>query len=248
MVGGTVTSASKAETLRTVETPGLPVDAPASIARGRRFRVRPLALLGSLLLAAAAVYGSGVLAPGPPAPVAPAAPVRAPFDARGQVSARATARVASLIGGVVREVIVRPGARVREGDALARVKTPDGGVEALSAPFGGTVLTVPVQIGDSVLAGMPVVVVGDLSQLQVESTDVDEYLIGSLRVGQAVQVEADAVPGRVYSGRITSLALATEPGAGGRPHYPAKIALDDADGSLRPNMNVRLRFIGLPGR
>jgi HlyD family secretion protein len=97
-------------------------------------------------------------------------------------------------------------------------------------------------MGDSVLAGTPIAVVGDLSQLRVESTDVDEYLIGSLRVGQSVQIEADALPGRVFEGRVTTIALATEPGAGGRPHYPVKIALTAADSSLRPNMNVRLRF------
>jgi multidrug efflux pump subunit AcrA (membrane-fusion protein) len=215
----------------------------------RRLRRPWLVAVGLLAIVAAAVYASGLVSPQAAAPAATPPPaVRAPFDARGRVAARATARVASLVGGVVREVPVQPGDRVREGDPLARVKIPDGTIEPLSAPFGGTILSVPVQVGDSVIAGAPVVVVGDLSQLQVESTDVDEYLIGSLRPGQAVQVEADALPGRVFNGRITALALATEPGAGGRPHYPAKISLENADMSLRPSMNVRLRFAGLPGR
>jgi multidrug efflux pump subunit AcrA (membrane-fusion protein) len=239
MVTGRATSAHDARTAGPIGAIA-PIPAP-------RLRWRPV-LLVLLLIAAVAAYGWQRVAPAPPSAAAPPAPVRAPFDARGQVTARATARVASLFGGVIREVSVRPGDRVREGDALARVRTPDGSIEALSAPYAGTVLTVPVQIGDSVLPGVPLVVVGDLGEMRVESTDVDEYLVGSLRIGQSVQVEADAVPGRVFDGRIATVALATEVGAGGRPHYPVKIVLDGADSALRPNMNVRLRFAGQPGR
>ena len=45
----------------------------------------------------------------------------------------------------------------------------------LVAPWRGTITDIPVHVGDTVPVGAVVASMGDLSRLQVETTDVDEF-------------------------------------------------------------------------
>jgi multidrug efflux pump subunit AcrA (membrane-fusion protein) len=209
----------------------------------RRSR-RPWLVVGAvvvLLLGALAVSGS--LAPAP-APTPVPSPVRLPYDARGRVVPVLQARVAAIQGGVVRALPKQPGVAVADREELARLETTGGAVEVLSAPYAGTVLAVPVRLGDTVPPGTVVAIVGDLSQLRVETTDVDEYLIGRLRIGQPVELSVDALPGQTLTGRVESVSLVAQAGTGSRLHYPVTVALDRADPALRASMTARLRLGG----
>ena len=76
----------------------------------------------------------------------------------------------------------------------------------------------------------------------VETTDVDEYLISRLKLGQALDVSVDALADRTFQGRVVSIALLPELGSGGDQQYPVKIALEGADPRLRPGMTARIRL------
>jgi multidrug efflux pump subunit AcrA (membrane-fusion protein) len=198
----------------------------------------------AVLLAAGALLSGG--APGPAPTPGAAAPAAAPYDARGKVVPATQARVTTLQGGVVRSLRGQPGTVVADREELARIETPSGGVEVLVAPFTGTLLSLPVQVGDGLMPGSPVAVVGDLTSLRIETTDVDEYLIGTLRVGQPVEATVDALgaAGRAgaVTGRVLGITLLPEAAAGGDAHYPVLIQLDRTDPGLRPGMSARLRF------
>jgi hypothetical protein len=215
----------------------------------RRRRLIALGLVVAALVVVGAVLSQGA-APGRAAPTA-APPTQVPYDARGKVVPIAQARVVSLQGGVVRALHGQPGTAVAEREELARVETATGGVEVLVAPFAGTLLAVPVQVGDGLLPGTLVAAVGDLSALRVETTDVDEYLVASLRVGQPVEITVDALgaSGRptALTGRITGITLLPQASPTGDQHYPVLVTLDRADPALRPGMSARLRF-GRSGR
>jgi HlyD family secretion protein len=200
--------------------------------------------VGGLAVVAALVLGSGAVSGPAETPAAQPAPVRLPYDARGRIVPALQARVATIRGGVVRELPRVAGARVAARDELARLEAADGSIEVLSAPYGGTVLTVPVQLGDTVAPGQQVAVVGDLRELRVETTDVDEYLINRVEIGQPVELTVDALPGRTLNGRVVAVSLVAQAGAGGRLHYPVTVTLDRSDPSLRPSMTARLRFGG----
>jgi multidrug efflux pump subunit AcrA (membrane-fusion protein) len=207
----------------------------------RRPRRRwPLAA-GAVVLVLLALRASGALAPAP-APTPVASPVRLPYDARGRVVPVLQARVAAIQGGVVRALLKPPGANVADREELARLETTGGAVEVLSAPYAGTVLAVPVRLGDTVPPGTVIAIVGDLSRLRVETTDVDEYLIGKLKIGQPVELSVDALPGQTLTGRVESVSLVAQAGTGSRLHYPVTVALDRADAALRASMTARLRF------
>ncbi|NOZ05453.1 MAG: HlyD family efflux transporter periplasmic adaptor subunit [Chloroflexi bacterium] len=72
----------------------------------------------------------------------------------------------------------------------------------LIAPFDGTVAHRLVQAGEIVAPGIPVLSLGDLSQLVVETNDLSEVSIANVRAGQQVSVEVDALPGKKFAGQV----------------------------------------------
>ena len=54
----------------------------------------------------------------------------------------------------------------------------------LAAPFAGTIGTVYARVGEAVTPGQPLVTIGDLGQLQIETTDLSETDVARVREGQ----------------------------------------------------------------
>jgi hypothetical protein len=86
------------------------------------------------------------------------------------------------------------------------------------------------------------VTIGDLSRLQVETTDVDEFLIGKLALGQAVRLTVDALDGRQWDGVVSRITLQPQPASGRDEHYPITIDLTGPTTELRPGMTVRVQW------
>ena len=98
------------------------------------------------------------------------------------------------------------------------------------APFDGTVGMVQVRQGEQVRQGDPIVTLGDLSTLRVETTDLDEIDVARVQVGQSVDVTFDAFPDRVFEGRVVRINPMAE-ATGGGVSYTTIIELEDlADG------------------
>lgn len=191
-----------------------------------------------LLVAGVAVWRQTAGAPPPAAPTATPGPR---FGARGVIKPVAQARVGSVGGGVVSSLSVREGDAVQSHQEIARITGP-AGTEVLVAPWAGTIAGVMVQRGDTVAPGAALATVGDLSRLRVETTDVDEYLIGQVRRGQPVSVRVDALDQRILEGYVRSAALQPQSGAAGVEHYPVVIDLVEPPSMLRVGMSVRIAF------
>ena len=173
------------------------------------------------------------------------APLSQKLIARGEVQALAQARVGTLSGGVVVRVAVKAGEAVQEQQEIARVRGP-AGVEVLTAPWAGTITSVPVQAGDSVAPGVAVATIGDLARLLVKTRDVDEFLIKDVAPGQPVALTVDALEGQVLRGVVRAAALQPEAGAGGDSHYPVLVDLVDWTPQMRLGMTVRVNFAPAP--
>jgi len=110
----------------------------------------------------------------------------------------------------------------------------------LTAPFSGTVANVQVSPGQVVMPGQVVLTLADLSQLQVETTDLSERDVTGVRVGQEATVYVEAlnvdVPGRVA--RISPLASTV----GGDVVYTVLIALEEQPEGLRLGMSVEVEI------
>jgi biotin carboxyl carrier protein len=182
--------------------------------------------------------------PGSP-PAGGAPPVSQKLIARGEVQALAQARVGTLSGGVVVRVAIKAGEAVQEQQEIARVRGP-AGVEVLTAPWAGTITSVPVQAGDSVAPGAAVATIGDLARLLVKTRDVDEFLIKDVAPGQPVALTVDALEGQVLRGVVRAAALQPEAGTGGDSHYPVLVDLVDWTPQMRLGMTVRVNFAPAP--
>ena len=105
------------------------------------------------------------------------------------------------------------------------------------APFAGIVGAVSVRTGESIAPGQPLVTLGDLTTLRVETTDLDEIDVARVEVGQDVAVTFDALPERVFVGHVTRISPMAKPGAGG-VNYTVIVELEEIVPQIRWGMTA----------
>ena len=102
------------------------------------------------------------------------------------------------------------------------------------APFDGVVVTRLVQPAETVATGAPLFVVADLTSRRVEA-EVDEFDIGRVTNGAAVDVTADGFPGAVFAGGVIEI-----------PEIVAPRRLRSADPARPTDSAVLLVKVSLP--
>jgi len=150
---------------------------------------------------------------------------------------QAQARLDLLKAGAGAEDIAVSEAQVAQAQAALDAAKAARDKATLTAPFAGTVGAVYVREGEMVAPGQPVMVLGDLTTLRVETTDLDEVDVARVAVGQQAIVTFDAIPERVYAGRVTRISPMAAPGAGG-VNYTVIIVLEETDPALRWGMTA----------
>ncbi len=162
---------------------------------------------------------------------------RAQVDAARAQLERAKAQLALLRAGPTEEAVAAAEAQVRQAEAAlaqARSALEDA---SLRAPFGGTVTAVPIREGEMVAPGLPVITIGDLSHLRIETTDLSEMDVAKVEVGQEVHITFDALPERSLRGRVSKIAPMATLEAGGT-NYTVTIELEEQDPELRWGMTA----------
>lgn len=122
----------------------------------------------------------------------------------------------------------------------------DAAEDALSkstvrAPFDGVVYSVPVKQGAFVQAGELLLQEADLSRVLVRAF-VDEPDIGRLQAGQKVEVTWDAVPGRIWTGTVSTVP-ATVKARLSRHVGETTCTIDNHDLRLLPDVNVGVTIV-----
>jgi multidrug resistance efflux pump len=107
----------------------------------------------------------------------------------------------------------------------------------LHAPFDGTVGAVNVRTGELVALGDSLVTLGDLTSLQVETTDLDEIDVAHVDVGSLAAVTFDSLPERTFTGRATRISPMADPGAGG-VNYTVIIEMEELGPTIRWGMTA----------
>ncbi len=79
----------------------------------------------------------------------------------------------------------------------------------LLAPLDGVVLRKIVEAGETVAAGVPVFVIGDLADPWIK-VYVREDELGRVKLGQRATVTIDTYPGRTYTGKVVSISSEAE--------------------------------------
>ena len=174
-------------------------------------------------------------------PAATPTPVSAALIAHGQIVPARVAHVGTQAGGVVQQLGVHAGQDVSAQTPIAWVIGPSNALEIVTAPFSGSVSNVLVHEGDTLLPGAAIAIIADMRTLQIETTDVDEFLIGHVHAGQQVSVSIDALDNATATGTVSSVALLPEAGtAGGAQQYPVIVRMNGLPPDARPGMSVRI--------
>ena len=110
----------------------------------------------------------------------------------------------------------------------------------ITSPISGTIIEKNAKAGDALTAGADLCTIYDLSYL-VMVINVDELQVSDVSVGQSVQVTADAVPDKTYTGTVTRVSMKGSSN-GGTTTYPVTVRIDETEG-LRPGMNANAEIV-----
>jgi HlyD family secretion protein len=104
-------------------------------------------------------------------------------------------------------------AQVDEAQAALNLAQAQAADYVLVAPFDGTIGEKDIEVGQVVQPGATVLVLGDLSKIQIETTDLTKADAPKVQVGAAANVTSDNFPGKTFRGTVTQIApLALEHG------------------------------------
>ncbi len=109
------------------------------------------------------------------------------------------------------------------------------------APFDGLVYSLPAKQGGFVAAGDLLLQVADLTKVQVRAF-VDEPDVARLSVSDPIEISWDAVPGRIWQAKVTSVPSSVTPHSSRNVGETTSI-LDNKDLKLLPNVNVGVTII-----
>ena len=110
----------------------------------------------------------------------------------------------------------------------------------LAAPFDGTIVSVEVVPGETVTPGSIVIVMGNLSHYQIETTDLSERDISRIKVGQTVTIFIEAL-NQEFSGKVSKVALVSTI-LGGDVVYTVTVELDEQPQGLRWGMSADVKI------
>jgi HlyD family secretion protein len=157
-------------------------------------------------------------------------------DAQVAAAQAAIARATEMLAAANRRVTQARAQVVRASDILSKTE--------VVAPIDGTVSRLQVRLGEMVVIGIQnqpgttLMTVSDLSAINAE-IKVAEADVLRVAVGQTARVTLEAVPGRVFTGRVVEVgasALPVTTTAAAAREFKVVIRLDQPDPGLRPGL------------
>ncbi len=114
----------------------------------------------------------------------------------------------------------------------------------LTAPFDGTVVDVIAEIGEVAQPGKVAIVLGDIANMQIETTDLSERDIPNVSIGQAATIYIEALDTTI-KGKVTSVSPISDI-VGGDVVYKVKVALDEQPAGLLWGMSAEVHIQTTP--
>jgi len=131
-------------------------------------------------------------------------------------------------------------AQIKNAQAQLAASQSDLADLDLVAPFDGTVSRIDIHNGEYATAGQTILVLADLSHLQVQTTDLSERDVPMVSVGQSVSVLIKAL-NQTISGHVSDISPLAD-SLGGDVVYQTTINLDSTLPELRAGMSVTVQF------
>ncbi|MDI6732221.1 MAG: efflux RND transporter periplasmic adaptor subunit [Candidatus Margulisbacteria bacterium] len=150
------------------------------------------------------------------------------------------------LGGKIITLQVKEGDRVFGGETLAEFDD----TTRLVAPAGGIVAKVNYDVGETVIAGTPAIIIVNYAKSWINA-QIDEIDIANIKIGNKVKITTDVYPDKIFEGRLYWVApLAELRKVGGRVKmdeesyvFPCKIRFSSKHDELKVNMSVNAEII-----
>ncbi len=113
----------------------------------------------------------------------------------------------------------------------------------LTAPMDGTITNIAIREGELAAAGQPLFTIADLSNLKIETTDLDEFGAAKVQLNQLAKIRVNAFTDKTLTGKVTEIADQSVLLSSGDVSYPVTIVLDAQDPALRWGMTVKVEFV-----
>ncbi|MBC7228543.1 MAG: efflux RND transporter periplasmic adaptor subunit [Thermoflexales bacterium] len=167
----------------------------------------------------------------------------AQYRAAEAAVAQAQAYLDGLLAGATPEEIAVLEAQVRQAQAQLESARTALAKLTLTAPVGGQVVEVVGHVGELAAPGVTLITLADLEQVTL-TVYVPENRLGEVWVGQPVEVTVDSFPGRVFIGRVATIATEAEftprniQTAEERANmvFAVKVVIPNPDRALKPGM------------
>lgn len=119
-------------------------------------------------------------------------------------------------------------AQASRGEAEAALAAAQAALNkrTLTAPFSGTVAAILTKEGQVVSPGLPLVHLADLSDWQIETTDLTELSVVNIEPGYEAEISIDAFPEEKLSGRVVDISSISDL-VRGDVTYTVTISFDD---------------------
>jgi len=165
----------------------------------------------------------------------------AQIDAAQAAEAAAQARLEQLIAE--RDGIAADSFEAAIQQAQAAIDSAQAALAQteLGAPLAGTIAQLNLKVGELTPREQPAAVLADLSGWQIETDDVSEIKVPSIKVGQPVTIRIDALPELTLKGEVESISSVAQLKSGD-VIYPVKIKVLENDPRLRWGMTVAVAF------
>jgi len=111
----------------------------------------------------------------------------------------------------------------------------------LTTPIAGTVIMVDVAPGETANPGQVIIVIADLSDMRVETTDLSERDIPAVQIGQPASVYIDALD-EYFEGQVVDIDRQSET-VGGDVTYKVTVELDQQPAGLRWGMSAEVEIL-----
>lgn len=142
-------------------------------------------------------------------------------------------------------------ARLKEAEAALKLQEARLRDTEIVSPISGTVVFKGVEAGEVVSPGSTILTIVDMEDLWVR-TDIEETLIGLVRVGDEAAISTDGMPGISFKGTVAEIGREADfatlkdvtRGRQDIKTFRVKVKIDDKTGTLKPGMTVRVKLSG----
>ncbi len=130
-------------------------------------------------------------------------------------------------------------AEVRSAQAQLALSRVNLGRTSITAPIDGTVITKPLEVGETIEMITPILELADLGSLVVE-VDVPETRLSLIKLGGPAEISLDAFPGQRLRGKVREIGKRVNRS---KATVPVKVEFADPNSGALPDMSARVSFL-----